>query len=301
MINICLSADDRYAEHAGVVIASALKSSSESDDLCFYILDGDISEENKSKIYELKKIKDCKINFVQIDKNKFDIYKSINTHQYVSIATYYRLKLGELLPNVKRIIYLDCDMIVNSSLAEIFNIDFDQNYICGVLDARVKRKKIWKDKNYVNAGMLVLDLEKIRNDKIEDKFIEYTTNNSDKIDTGDQDIINFTLENKIKILPDEWNVQVSSFTSRTTFTNNPKIIHYIGVQKPWIFGSYNFFKDKYFEALALTPWAISKEGNFKWMFLNPIVSAWNFIKKRPLFFIRPKFWKCVYLTYGPNK
>ena len=59
-------------------------------------------------------------------------------------------------------------------------------------------------------------------------------------------------------MPDDWNVQVSGFASRTSFTNKPKLIHYIGCDKPWVFASITFFKDLYFKNLQLTPWALDK-------------------------------------------
>lgn len=228
MINVCLSADDNYAPYAGVVIASILRSANELDVLSFYILDGNISEENKQKIYSLKTIKDCQITFVPVDESNFEEYKNVSTHSYIPLTTYYRLKLSQLLPEVDKIIYLDCDMIVNSSLSELYNTKLEENeYVAGVLDVRVKHKIKWKNKIYINAGMLLMDLKKICEDKIEDEFVKYTKENFDKIQTGDQDIINFSLKDKIKIIDDEWNVQVSGFTSRSCFTNNPKIIHYI--------------------------------------------------------------------------
>ena len=297
MINVCLSPDNNYCKHAGVVIASILSNANSSDELHFYILDSGLSDENKDNILKLKTLGNCEISFVKVDESKFDIYKDISTHSYLSIAAYYRLRLAELLPDIDRIIYLDCDTIVNTSLNELFNIDFEDNYTAGVLDVRVKHKKKWKNTSYVNSGVLVINLAKIRQDNIENAYFEYTKNNPDVIKTGDQDIINFVLKDKIKILPDEWNVQVSHFNSRTSYTRNPKIVHFIGCQKPWIFGANTFFKNLYFENLEKTPWKISEDETFKWKFLNPLYSGFNFIKHRPLFFIRPKFWKAFYYTF----
>ncbi len=299
-INVCISCDNNYSIYAGVVIASILANAMESDVLHFYILDGNIDSENKAKILSLKSIKDCEITFVPVKEDDFNLYRDIVTHDYVSIATYYRLRLGALLPDVDKIIYLDCDTVVNTSLAELYDTNLENHYIAGVLDARVKHKKKWANTNYINGGVLVIDLKKVRNDDIEEKYYEYTKNNPDVIKTGDQDIINFVLKDKIKILSDEWNVQISNFNNRTSYTRHPKIIHYIGRQKPWLFGAVTFFKSCYFKNLQLTPWAIpaddSKE-NFKWKFLNPLYTGWRFFKNRPLFFIRPKFWRAFYYTF----
>ncbi len=296
-INVCISCDDNYAKYASVVIASILSNAANDDLLHFYILDGKISSENKTKMLSLEKIKPCKIEFVEVDENKLGIYKQINTHEYITLPTYYRLILSELLPDVDKIIYLDCDTVVNTSLKALFETDFSNNIIAGVLDARVKHKTKWKNSKYINAGMVVFDLEKIRNGKIEQKFAEYTKNNPEKIETGDQDIINYTLEGRIKILPDEWNVQVSGFASRTSFTKHPKIIHYIGYYKPWVFGSCTFFKDLYFKYLQITPWALTEEEQKYWYDENKKTSRLNFWKKRPFCFLNPKYWYVFYCSY----
>ena len=296
-INVCISCDENYAKYASVVIASILYNAQDEDLLHFYVLDGDISSESKTKILSLKNIKPCEIDFIKVDETKLEIYKQINTHEYITLPTYYRLILSELLPDVDKIIYLDCDTVVNTSLKDLFETDLAENIIAGVLDARVKHKKKWKNSKYINAGMVVFDLDKIRKEDIEQKFVQFTKNNPEKIETGDQDIINYTLEGRIKILPDEWNVQVSGFASRTSFTKRPKIIHYIGYYKPWVFGSCTFFKDLYFKYLQLTPWALTEEQQKHWYDENKKASRKNFWKKRPLCFLNPKYWYAFYCSY----
>ena len=151
--------------------------------------------------------------------------------------------------------------------------------------------------DYINSGMIVFNLAKIRENKIENKFIEYTKQNTKTIETGDQDVINFVLKDKIQILPDDWNVQVSGFASRTSFTNKPKLIHYIGCDKPWVFASITFFKDLYFKNLQLTPWALTEEEKQKWIIENKKASRKKFWKKRPLCFLHPKYLYAFYCSY----
>ena len=105
-INICLSCDNNYAKHAGVVIASILKNAAEADILAFYILDGGISDKNKTELESLKSLRKCEIVFISIDNDLFIDYLNVKTHAYLSIAAYYRLKLGSLLPYIDKIIYL---------------------------------------------------------------------------------------------------------------------------------------------------------------------------------------------------
>lgn len=294
-INICLACDDNYAKYAGVVIASIMKNSESDEILNFYILDGGISDDNKSKFNELKTIKNCNIEFVQIDESMFEDYKKVATHKYISIATYYRLRLATLLPNIKRIVYFDCDMVINASLKELFYTELGDNVIAGVKD--INKRMLEQNPNYINAGMVLFDLEKIRQENIEQKFYDYTNEHFETIKVGDQEIINEVLKNRIKIVDDNWNVQSSNFTNRSSYTSNPKVIHYVARKKPWHFASFSYHRDYYFKYLQLTPWKLSSKELFYWTKINQLVSLLKYVQYRPFFLFRPRFYKAIYYTY----
>ena len=299
--NICLSCDNNYAQYAGVVIASILLNSDDKSFFNFYILDGNIEQENKDKIEKLKEIKDFNLNFISIDENLFEVYKKIGTHSYISLSTYYRLKLASLLPDVDNILYLDCDVIINSNLAELLEIDISEYYAAGVKDIAVNSSgyvpKLEDGNLYFNAGVLYFNLDKIRKDNIESEFEKYTIENFDKIRVGDQEIINVVCQGKIKELSSTWNVQSSNFVNRSDYTKNPNIVHYVGRNKPWKFGSINYWKNLYFNVLEKTPWANPSEEINKWTKENQKQSIINYLKYTPLFFLRPRFYKALIKTY----
>ena len=295
-INVCLACDNNYAKYAGVVVASVLANSKDDEDLRFYILDGGISESKKTEILSLKSIKDCKIEFVQIDEAMFEDYKKVATHKYISIATYYRLRLATLLPEVERIIYFDCDMVVNSSLNNLFNVELGENIIAGVRD--INKRMLQQNPSYINAGMVLFDLNKIREENIEQKFYDYTNENFETIKMGDQTIINEVLKGRIKIVEDEWNVQSSNFTNRSSYTKHPYIIHYVAKRKPWHFGSFSVHRQLYFKYLQMTPWKLNGfKEKFYWYYLNQIMSLINYVIYRPLFLFRPRFYEAIFKSY----
>ena len=294
-INVCVACDDNYAQYAGVVIASTLKSSAENDNLHFYILDGGVTEENRKKIEDLKSIKQCEINFVKIDNQMFSDYLSVKTHTYISIPAYYRLKMASLLPSLSRIIYFDCDVVVNSSLEDLFNVEINELPFAGVRD--INKRVLKKNPNYVNSGVLVMDLENIRKLDLENKIYNWTKENFDKIKMGDQEIINEVCKNQIKIVDDEWNVQSSNFTNRSSYTKNPKVIHYVARKKPWHWASFSYHRDLYFRNLQLTPWALDEKELKRWTKDNQIASLIEYVKYRPFFFVRPRFYEAIYATY----
>ncbi len=295
-INVCLACDNNYAKYAGVVIASVLANANDDDNLNIYILDGGIEEDKKNEILSLKSIKDCRIEFVGIDESMFEDYKKVATHKYISIATYYRLRLSTLLPDVDRIIYFDCDMVVNSSLAELFNTELGDNIIAGVRD--INKRMLKKNPSYINAGLVLFDLKKIREQGIEQQFYDYTNKNFETITVGDQQIINDVLNGRIKIVGDEWNVQSSNFTNRSSYTKHPKVVHYVARKKPWHFGSFSFHRALYFKYLQLTPWKLTTaKEKFYWYYLNQLKSLVDYVFYRPLFLFRPRFYEAVLKTY----
>ena len=297
-INVCISCDDNYAKYAGVVIASVLKNADIDDDLNIYILDGGISYENRNKILSLASIKDCNISFVKIDENKFLDFKEITTHAYISLPAYYRLKMPSLLPNIDRIIYFDCDVIVEKSLNDLFNIEMGNHAIAGVSDIKKKMQKI--NPTYTNSGILVMDLKNMREQNLESKFYEYAKEHYNEIVCGDQEIINQVCKGEILLIDSKWNVQISNFSNRSDYTKHPHIIHFIGKNKPWQYASFSYRKDLYYKYLQMSPWALEKKELFKYRIIGEFIGLFKYIIHRPLFLFRPKFWCAFYYTYIEN-
>ncbi len=297
MINVCLACDDNYSKYAGVTIASVLVNSDMCDDLTFYILDEGISEENRNKLLSLTKIKQCSINFVKVNNEMFSDYFNIKTHDYVSIPAFYRLKLSTLLPKLGRVIYFDCDVIVNTTLQELFNIEMGNFIVAGVRD--INKKVLRKNPEYINSGVVLIDLDNMRKFGIEDEFLDWTKNHFQSIKMGDREIINEVLKGRIKVIDDEWNVQSSNFTNRSSYTKNPKIIHFVSAKKPWHWASFSYHRDLYFKYLQYTPWALNEKEYKHWTKDNQLASLFAYIKYRPFFILRPRFYSALLATYNP--
>lgn len=81
------------------------------------------------------------MNFVSVNRSLFEDYKNIKTHSYLTIAAYYGLKAASLLSELDKIIYLDCDVIVNFSLKSLFNTDIDKYALAAIQDINKKNAK----------------------------------------------------------------------------------------------------------------------------------------------------------------
>jgi lipopolysaccharide biosynthesis glycosyltransferase len=245
-IKICLASDDNYAVHMAVTIASVLKNADDGDNLFFYILDGGISDEKKDKIAKLNKIKEFDIRYIKIDTSIFKKFQLVQN--YFTSAVYYRLMIADLLPDIDKIIYLDSDMVVCSSLKDLFEEDTGKYFISAAEDIgyfwahnAFGRKE---EKFYANSGVMVINLKLWREHSIGEKLYEFAGTTKEKLHFGDQDVINSVLKDKIKPLNLKWNVQISFFEFYNVLNHplkreiikakkNPKIIHYITWKKPW--------------------------------------------------------------------
>lgn len=229
--HIYFCADKKYLPCTATTMASILANAKSTSSIIFHIISDDISAEDIDILKGLSKIKPCKIILHTISSSDFEQYKNMD-FGYMSIGSLYRFKIIDYAPSdTDKILYLDGDMIVTESLDELFATDL-QNYIAGAVEEKgafQAQNLQLKSKQYFNAGMLLINLNELRNYDLLQRAAEYYTENKDKIVSHDQDILNGLWDTKIKFLDQKYNVP--SFVKKF---KNPSIIHYTGfVKKPW--------------------------------------------------------------------
>lgn len=207
---IVLTCDNDYFKYANVVITSIIKNSNKNFQYEINVVSDYISTENQEKTFnQLKGLNNFAIKFIElknIDKSKFFL------NSYMSASTYYRFYIPELFKDYERILYLDCDLIVDKDISELASMDFYENgqeklalvckdpYIMYKLsdEGRDEELNINYFKNilgmpnpyeYFNAGVMVYNLRKINELNISEKLFDAL----DKIKKPilqDQDILN---------------------------------------------------------------------------------------------------------------
>ena len=237
-IPIFFSTDNNYIPFLDVTIRSLIANASRDYKYHIVVLNTGLDEERISKIEELED-ENFQIDFADISYAVKDIEYKLPNEQHFGLATWYRLFIQSLFPQYEKIIYIDCDLIVEGDISELYNTDLEGNYIAGVVEHWILHSPVFSyytkeavgidSKYYINAGVAVMDLNKFRENQIEQKFVDLiNTYNFDVIDP-DQSYLNYLCQGKIKYLPFEWN--------RTPLENveceNPKIIHYALGMKPW--------------------------------------------------------------------
>lgn len=250
IINVCFASGESYLKYMATAMVSVLKTAAPHEEIHFYILCNQVSQKSKHYIETLQKFKPCKIIFLDINTKEFDSFPSAGKH--ITNTTYFRYKIAELCPpNIEKIIYLDCDTIVTQPLSELFNQDLTGYYLAGVEDVGYFYWKnhnpqfIYKDGFYINAGMLLINLDQWRKNNLFHKLVDFTIQHANEIAIGDQDVINRVCLGKIKKLDYKWNVQDSFYRAKPEravnphceeiikAAANPAIIHYTQARKPW--------------------------------------------------------------------
>ncbi|MBQ8871108.1 MAG: glycosyltransferase family 8 protein [Alphaproteobacteria bacterium] len=251
--NIVFAVNDGYAEKLGVTVVSILENN-KNDNFSFYVLSSDFSEKSKQKLSEIKKkYQNFSIEYIEPDKSLFAGLK-LNI-EYISIETYYRYIIANILPSADRALYLDADLVVNGSLSELYNTDIGKYYCAGVKDYHIdkigyKSQIGFSDDDlYINAGVLLLNLEAIRKENLVEKLFENTKIFANSISYQDQDIINITFKGKIRPLDSIFNFATINTKKEKNKRQTAVVIHYTGKRKPWHKGCKNKMRkvwNKYF-------------------------------------------------------
>ena len=184
-IPLVLSSDDKYALYLYTTMISLLQNKNKNTYYIFYLLvPFKFSKKNVKKILSIAEKYICYIHFIKVNEKKFK-YIKMHIH-HITLPTYYRLLIGDLLPNeIDKCIYLDNDICVCKDLSELYNIDIKDNYLAGVVspffyfneERNCKRLNISSMRQYLNAGMLIMNLKEIRKDNMTQKFIELSKRN----------------------------------------------------------------------------------------------------------------------------
>lgn len=179
---------------------------------------------------EIPYLRDERIEFININKTKRYVKKiSPNYNTRYSKMSYIRCYFSKLLKESK-ILYIDADAIVVDDIQDLWDIDLKNYALAGIKENGEWSKHLgiegMNDK-YINSGVLLMNLDLIRKEKIDDAMI-YLLNKKFYL-FPDQDVINVVCKDRIKYVSNIYNS-----TETTGVVNNAKVIHYIREKKGWI-------------------------------------------------------------------
>lgn len=151
---------------------------------------------------------------------------------------YYRAFIPLLFPIYKKAVYIDSDVILRGDIGELFDIELGDNVLAAMVDPKVSAIPEFRDyvdnavgvphDEYVNSGVQVMDLRKMRKMKYLSTMIEMMRKYDADLVAPDQDYLNVILRGKILFLDPVWNAEPVKDLSR-----NVKLVHFNLFNKPW--------------------------------------------------------------------
>lgn len=289
-LHIVYASDNKFAEILGVSLTSLYENNKIMDEINVYILDSGISTENKNKL-----------EFVSQSYQRSSIWwheaKNISEELNIDVAMdrgslsqYARLFISSILPdNVKQVLYLDCDIIVAQSLEELWNLDMHGKTIAALKDAFSKwyRMNIDLKPNDImfNSGVMLIDLVKWKEQKVEERLMEFISKKNGKIQQGDQGALNHVLSNDTCCFEPKFN-SVTIFYDFNykemmvyrkppngyyteeqieTSRNTPVIIHYTTSflsRRPWVEGCQHRYLGEWEKYKDISQWREEKVWSY---------------------------------------
>ena len=254
-INVAYSFDNIYYYITHVSMKSLMLNQNNNTFIIFHILlSKEIYNEQKPIIDKICiEHNNCKINYYQMsDQFKKFSTKGIGISR--TSAIFYRLILQNLHLNETKALYFDCDTIIYKDLTEMYNFELYNKYYVGELENQPYQKYGSNLNNFINTGVMLINLENLRKDKIYDKMLKFLTKYNNSLLLLDQDAINVVCNNKNDYFPSNYissgYCDIDSFKINQNLTNNgkkselePIVFHLKGYRdKPWngiVFNSIN--------------------------------------------------------------
>lgn len=280
-MNIVYTTNEAFVAKVAAGICSVFENNKDMEEIQIFIIGQDLSEDSIEKFYIIAEQYKRIVTIIPLEKleNYLDFKFDTGGWNPIVLA---RLLLDRFLPGeIDRVLYLDGDTINISSLKEVWDTDMNDKVIGACIEATVnKKQRVYlgmKNIPYVNAGVLLINLDKWRQEKIGKRILEFYKNNEGKLFANDQDAINGALKNEIYYLSPKYNFyniywfypyKILKKIMDNTFyyskdivedaIKSPAIIHYLGEERPWRAGNRHKYRKEYFKYLNKTPWKNEK-------------------------------------------
>ncbi len=293
-MDILYSSSDSYAFLTGISILSLLENNKSCEHIHIYIMDNAITELNKNRLVGVVHSYNREITFVPMPDMKEKTGIDIKTGRW-NISTFGRLYMAEILPlNVEKVLNIDCDTIIVDSLEPLWNMDISKYIVGGMLESINDRYRtnigMNAGESFLNGGILMMNLNRVREERYEDKFTKFIKKYSGRLGYLDQDVINGVVSEKDKIvLPIRYNVisiyyystyeqtlkyrRANKFYSKKEFiesVKNPGLVHFttcfLDGLRPWIEGNRHPWREEFLKYKAMSPWSdqpLSKDKRSK--------------------------------------
>ncbi|MGV8831468.1 MAG: glycosyltransferase family 8 protein [Devosia sp.] len=243
-LHIVLTFDDGFWAPAYATMRSVCLFTHRRTDLVFHLCHRTLQPAHKADLELIAQEFGATLKFYDLDNSSLfsDIAARMPENKRLSNIVYARLVIDRLLPpEVTRLVYLDCDMMVRDRIERLIEIDLDGRAIAAVRDTSgafitggrdlLSNRDLFDAADpYFNAGMIVIDVAKWRAARILETLEQALSDGVMARIYYDQDFLNLVFKGQWLELPWRWNL----IDARSVHEGlDPAICHYTGETKPW--------------------------------------------------------------------
>jgi len=276
-IPIAFAANDFFVPYLSVMIYSIMVHGAAENNYDFVILSRDVSEENKRLLMEMTSpFQNVSLRTVDVTGYVSDYSFFVGNKENFSEESYYRLLIPEVMREYEKVLYFDGDMAALTDVAELYETELGEALLassrdmCGLmsyynaLDDRKKYRdtvlKLKQPDDYFIAGMLIFNIPAFRAAYTTEELLRFAVSR-DWLQ-HDQDVLNVLCQGRTKLVPAAWDVvdpEVRQYLppplkrELEESLKAPKIIHFGGALKPWLFLDAPY-SDVFWKYAAQTPY-----------------------------------------------
>jgi len=243
-MHIALTFDNNFWAPAYATMRSVCLFTHRREELVFHLLHRTLTDGHRADLARIQEEFPVRLEWYDLDQSEMfsDIAARMPENKRLSNIVYARLMIDRLVPpDVDRILYLDCDMLVRDDVAYLFELDLGANAIAAVRDTMgafiaggrdlANNRDLFNTADYYfNAGMLVIDVAKWRDADIIGRMEEANRTGVMQRIYYDQDLLNLIFKNQWLKLDWRWNTIDARHPHEGL---DPAILHYTGERKPW--------------------------------------------------------------------
>lgn len=261
-IPIFYAIDDSYAKFVAVSIKSLITNANNNYNYDINVIYENLSEENAKKLKSLE-TDNVKIILTEMNQNLSMITDKLGNRlrEYTfTLTIFFRLFIPVMFPNYDKCIYIDADTVIPGDISRLYNEDLGNNYLGCIVDKSTIDNEILASyfeevvgiprNKYINSGVLLMNSKKLRELKIDEKFLDLYTKYGFDVIAPDQDYINSMCYGHIKYLSDIYDAMPNPNNKEV---ENPVIIHYNLFLKPWQYENVQYY-DYFWKYAKFTPY-----------------------------------------------
>ena len=261
-IPIFYAIDDSYSKFVAVSIKSLIMNANNNYNYDINVIYENLSEENAKKLKSLE-TDNVKIILTEMNQNLSMITDKLGNRlrEYTfTLTIFFRLFIPVMFPKYDKCIYIDADTVIPGDISRLYNEDLGNNYLGCIVDKSTIDNEILasyfeevvgitRDK-YINSGVLLMNSKKLRELKIDEKFLDLYTKYGFDVIAPDQDYINSMCYGHIKYLSDIYDAMPNPNNKEV---EKPVIIHYNLFLKPWQYENVQYY-DYFWKYAKFTPY-----------------------------------------------